>query len=399
MSVFSQYVPMTPATGTWDAIRDDVADAAFAAIARFAPDVADCVIDRQVLGPADIEERIGLTGGHIFQGEILPDQMWSGRFASRTPIPGLYLCGAATHPGGSVMAVNGRNAARCSPIGRPGGSRGRKTLGIRGIQAGLWRDMSHTAHGRGAPTAPGDPLRGTFVGGVAPVWFARGRLRSVSPTRSRRAPVSGSASGSDQGAMPCDGCSNASRPCWSPRSWLEGSSSASALPAGAQLDDERRDRLHAKRPIAAATQNPPFMDPDVAAQIEADTAWYAGVQAAMDEAWYAGVAGGRGRQPGLVTRELRERSSGSCNGDVACFLECTKAHESDTSGGYGAVSGSGTYRGAYQFSAGTWAAAAAGAGYEEYAGVPVDQVPAEVQDAAAAHLYSVSGTQPWGGRC
>ncbi len=111
MSVFSQYVPIAPADGGWDAMRDDVADAAFAAIARFAPDVADCVIDRQVLGPADIQERIGLTGGHIFQGEILPDQMWSGRFSSRTPVPGLYLCGAATHPGGSVMAVNGRNAA------------------------------------------------------------------------------------------------------------------------------------------------------------------------------------------------------------------------------------------------------------------------------------------------
>ena len=111
MSVFAQYVPVTPASGAWDDLRDAVADAAFAAIARFAPDVADCVTDRQVLGPADVEDRIGLTGGHIFQGEILPDQMWSGRFASRTPIAGLYLCGASTHPGGSVMAVNGRNAA------------------------------------------------------------------------------------------------------------------------------------------------------------------------------------------------------------------------------------------------------------------------------------------------
>ncbi|HUE58491.1 MAG TPA: hypothetical protein VMO88_02820, partial [Acidimicrobiales bacterium] len=55
--------------------------------------------------------RIGLTGGHIFQGECLPDQMWDRRFSPRTPIEGLYLCGAATHPGGSVMAINGRNAA------------------------------------------------------------------------------------------------------------------------------------------------------------------------------------------------------------------------------------------------------------------------------------------------
>ena len=66
---------------------------------------------RQVLGPPDVEARIGLTGGHIFQGECLPDQMWDRRFSPRTPIPGLYLCGAATHPGGSVIAVNGRNAA------------------------------------------------------------------------------------------------------------------------------------------------------------------------------------------------------------------------------------------------------------------------------------------------
>ena len=111
MSVFAQFVPYALASGTWDERRDEIADATLAAIARFAPDVADCVIDRQVLGPPDVEEKIGLTGGHIFQGELLPDQMWERRFASRTPVPGLYLCGAATHPGGSVMAVNGRNAA------------------------------------------------------------------------------------------------------------------------------------------------------------------------------------------------------------------------------------------------------------------------------------------------
>jgi phytoene dehydrogenase-like protein len=64
-----------------------------------------------VLGPPDIESRIGLTGGNIFQGEVTPDQMWEGRLAARTPGPGLYLCGAATHPAGSVIALNGRNAA------------------------------------------------------------------------------------------------------------------------------------------------------------------------------------------------------------------------------------------------------------------------------------------------
>jgi phytoene dehydrogenase-like protein len=111
MSVFAQYVPYTLADGTWDTRRDDIADAALAEVARFAPGVLDCVVEREVLGPPDVEARIGLTGGHIFQGDCLPDQMWERRFAPRTDMPGLYLCGAATHPGGSVIGVNGRNAA------------------------------------------------------------------------------------------------------------------------------------------------------------------------------------------------------------------------------------------------------------------------------------------------
>jgi phytoene dehydrogenase-like protein len=111
MSVFAQYAPYSLAQDDWDARRDEIGDLALGAIARFAPDVFDCVEQREVLGPRDVEARIGLTGGHIFQGECLPDQMWDRRFAPRTPVPGLYLCGAATHPGGSVIGVNGRNAA------------------------------------------------------------------------------------------------------------------------------------------------------------------------------------------------------------------------------------------------------------------------------------------------
>jgi phytoene dehydrogenase-like protein len=129
MSVFAQYVPYSlaargmggvppttaaeAATGSdWDGRREEIADRVIAGIARFAPDVADCIVERQVLGPPDVEARIGLTGGHIFQGECLPDQMWDRRFAPATPVPGLWLCGAATHPGGSVIAANGRNAAQ-----------------------------------------------------------------------------------------------------------------------------------------------------------------------------------------------------------------------------------------------------------------------------------------------
>jgi phytoene dehydrogenase-like protein len=111
MSVFAQFVPAKLKDGDWDSRREEIADMALDSIARFAPDVHDVVEYRQVLAPPDVEQRIGLTGGHIFQGECLPDQMWDRRFAPRTPIDGLYLCGAATHPGGSVIGLNGRNAA------------------------------------------------------------------------------------------------------------------------------------------------------------------------------------------------------------------------------------------------------------------------------------------------
>ncbi|MBV9526348.1 MAG: NAD(P)/FAD-dependent oxidoreductase [Candidatus Dormibacteraeota bacterium] len=111
MSVFAQYAPYDLARGSWDDIRERVADAALAEVARFAPDVAACILKRQVLAPPDIEAHVGLRGGHIFQGECLPEQMWEKRFTPRTAMPGVYMCGAATHPGGSVIAVNGRNAA------------------------------------------------------------------------------------------------------------------------------------------------------------------------------------------------------------------------------------------------------------------------------------------------
>lgn len=114
MSVFAQYVPYSFNEGTWDSRRDEVRTLALRSIGRFCsnmegPDSA--VIDAQVLGPPDIEQKVGLTGGHIFQGECLPPYMWSKRLSARTPMPGVYMCGACTHPGGSVIAINGRNAA------------------------------------------------------------------------------------------------------------------------------------------------------------------------------------------------------------------------------------------------------------------------------------------------
>ncbi len=111
LSVFGQYAPYALADGSWDERREEVARQFIELIDRFAPGFEDRLIEYEVLGPPDIESRIGLTGGNIFQGEVTPDQMWEGRLAARTPVPGLYLCGAATHPAGSVIALNGRNAA------------------------------------------------------------------------------------------------------------------------------------------------------------------------------------------------------------------------------------------------------------------------------------------------
>lgn len=111
MSIFAQYVPYKFAAGSWDDQRDRVRKAVFDSLGRYCSNIPQAVIDVQVLGPPDIERKVGLTGGHIFQGECLPDNMWDRRFAARTPMPGFYLCGACTHPGGSVIAINGRNAA------------------------------------------------------------------------------------------------------------------------------------------------------------------------------------------------------------------------------------------------------------------------------------------------
>jgi phytoene dehydrogenase-like protein len=112
MSVFAQYVPHTFADGTWETRRDEAKDLAIDSISSFCSNLPGAIVDMQALGPPDIELKTGLTGGHIFQGECLPAYMWDRRLTARTPMEGVYLCGAATHPGGSVIAVNGRNAAQ-----------------------------------------------------------------------------------------------------------------------------------------------------------------------------------------------------------------------------------------------------------------------------------------------
>lgn len=111
MSVFAQYAPYQLADGDWDSRRAEAGQNTLNSIARFCSNLPDAVVDMQVMGPPDIEQKVGLTGGHIFQGEILPQYSWDQRLAYKTPMDGVYLCGACTHPGGGVVAINGRNAA------------------------------------------------------------------------------------------------------------------------------------------------------------------------------------------------------------------------------------------------------------------------------------------------
>ncbi|BDG01107.1 phytoene desaturase family protein [Anaeromyxobacter oryzae] len=117
MSMFVQYAPYRLAEGTWDARKEAFADRCVELVDRVAPGFPASVLHREVLSPLDLERRFGLTGGNIFQGAMTPQQLFflrplPGYADYRTPVRDLYLCGAATHPGGGVMGACGRNAAR-----------------------------------------------------------------------------------------------------------------------------------------------------------------------------------------------------------------------------------------------------------------------------------------------
>jgi len=117
MSMFVQYAPYRLAQGSWDEHKEAFADRCVALFDRYAPGFARSVLHREVLSPLDLERRFGLTGGNIFQGAMSLPQLFfmrpvPGWADYRTPVPGLYLCGAATHPGGGVMGACGYNAAR-----------------------------------------------------------------------------------------------------------------------------------------------------------------------------------------------------------------------------------------------------------------------------------------------
>jgi phytoene dehydrogenase-like protein len=110
-SAFTQYAGRAEA-GPEDERRRRALDRVLATLGSYAPNVPSAVLGSQVLLPGDLERRFGLTGGDIFHGSMLPEQSFGARFAYRTPLSGLYLCGSGARPGGCVMGAAGRNAAR-----------------------------------------------------------------------------------------------------------------------------------------------------------------------------------------------------------------------------------------------------------------------------------------------
>ncbi len=114
---WGQYHPYALARGSWDDQRQRAADDLLAAVGRFAPNVPECVEEVYVQTPPDLERELGLYNGNVMHLEMSLDQMFSFRPAPglagyRTPLPGLFLTGASTHPGGGVFGASGRNAAR-----------------------------------------------------------------------------------------------------------------------------------------------------------------------------------------------------------------------------------------------------------------------------------------------
>jgi phytoene dehydrogenase-like protein len=117
MQIFVQYAPYRLAQGSWDECKEAFGDRCEEILEEYAPGFRRSVLHREVLTPVDIERRFGLTGGNIFQGAMGLSQLAfmrpiPGYADYRTPVRGLYLCGAATHPGGGVMGACGYNAAR-----------------------------------------------------------------------------------------------------------------------------------------------------------------------------------------------------------------------------------------------------------------------------------------------
>jgi len=117
MSIYMQYAPYKLRSGDWSGKRDALGNVIVQTLAQFAPDLPGLIEAGELITPHDLERLYGVTGGHIFHGELALDQMFTmrpllGWAQYETPLRNLYLCGSGTHPGNGLNGLSGANAAR-----------------------------------------------------------------------------------------------------------------------------------------------------------------------------------------------------------------------------------------------------------------------------------------------
>jgi phytoene dehydrogenase-like protein len=117
MSIYAQYAPHGLRGREWTAERAALQAAVLGVLEEHAPGISSSIVHAETWTPVDMEREFGLTGGHPHHGDMALDQLYlmrpvAGWAHHRTPIEGLYLCGAGTHPGGGLTGANGAGAAR-----------------------------------------------------------------------------------------------------------------------------------------------------------------------------------------------------------------------------------------------------------------------------------------------
>jgi phytoene dehydrogenase-like protein len=116
MSMYLQYAPRTLAGTTWDDARESFADRVLEYVEPYLPGLTESVVGRKLHTPLDLEREFALPGGNLYHGAMSSRDLFAGRPVAgfpdyHTPVPGLFLCGSGTRPGGGVFGVPGRNAS------------------------------------------------------------------------------------------------------------------------------------------------------------------------------------------------------------------------------------------------------------------------------------------------
>jgi phytoene dehydrogenase-like protein len=117
LSAYAQFAPYTLREGDWDRSREAFGECVVKTLEQYAPGITPLIVTGETLTPLDLERGWGLTGGHIFHGELSLDQFFTmrpllGYGSYATPLRGLFLCGNGSHPGTGMTGGSGMNAAR-----------------------------------------------------------------------------------------------------------------------------------------------------------------------------------------------------------------------------------------------------------------------------------------------